>query len=93
MKLYEIMLILEPSLEEEQVEKILSDIEQWVESEDGKIEKKELQGKRALAYSIKGYQDGIWVLLNLSLASKSVKVLEKKLHLLPSVVRFLLINL
>ncbi len=80
---YELMLVLSPdSLEEEWGAKV----------KDVKVLKKEVWGKRVLAYPIKHFSEGVYVLLNFEAAPAKVKELEKKLNLDEDLLRFLVVR-
>lgn len=77
---YELMLIMKPD----------SSGEEWrANIKDVKVVKEELWGKRVLAYPIKHFSEGVYILLNFEAAPAKVKILEKSLNLDEDVLRFL----
>ena len=87
------MLILEPGLEESDIEKVLGNIDQIITSDSGELVNKDNQGKRSLAYAINGKREGIYVVLVFSMSSRGVKVLENKLRSIMEILRYLIINI
>ncbi len=63
MKSYELALILDPSLEEEDIDKELSKITSLVEKEKGEITSTDRWGTRKLAYPIKNQESGFYVIV------------------------------
>jgi len=92
LKKYEAMIIIEPSLADTDVEKLVQTLEGELVSNGGTIAAREIQGKRVLSYKIKGCQEGYYALLNFQVPSEGVKKLEKKFKLTPQVIRYLLIK-
>jgi len=77
---YELMLIIKPD----------SSGEEWrVNIKDVKVVKEEIWGKRVLAYPIKHFSEGVYVLLTFEAPPAKVKILEKSLNLDEEVLRFL----
>src|SRR5437762_11625686 len=64
MRNYEIMFIVNPTIPEEEIDKINAQIEGIVTSGGGKIEKIEKMGKRRLSYEIDRHREGYYVLLS-----------------------------
>lgn len=92
MNSYEAMMILEPSIPDPEVEGLLKTLEGELVTNGGTIAVREIQGKRSLAYKIKGHREGIYALLTFQVPSEGVKKLEKKFKLTPQVLRYLLIK-
>ncbi len=76
MRIYEGLFILRPELEEEQVKKILSQVEKLIQDTGGKILQKEEWGVRKLAYPIKKCEDGYYVILNFEGNSETAEKLK-----------------
>ena len=89
---YEAMVILEPNVPDPEVEGLIKSLEGELVTSGGTIAVREIQGKRPLAYKIKGHREGIYALLNFQVPSEGVKKLEKKFKLTPQVLRYLLIK-
>lgn len=85
---YEVMVILDPEVEERSVEKSLSTyLNNTVVSDGGSVDGIDVWGKRRLAYEINKKPEGIYAVIGLSAEPASVKELDRQLTLNESVVR------
>ncbi len=64
MSVYEGLFILRPDMEKEEVNKLVSSIEKRMKEGKGKILEKSEWGIRKLAYPIKKFEDGYYVIFN-----------------------------
>ena len=92
MNSYEALLILDPNIPEADVAGFVQSFEKDITDDGGAIDQRDIQGKKPLAYKIKGQTDGVFTLLNFKLPSSSVKKMERKLKLAAQVIRYLLIK-
>lgn len=92
MKNYEAMMILEPTVPDAEVENIVKGFEGELVSSGSTVVSREIQGKRSLAYKIKGHREGIYTLMNFQGPPEGVRKLEKKFKLTPQVLRYLLLK-
>lgn len=92
MKNYESMLILEPNLPESEVGDFIKGVEGDLVSSGGQVTLQQVEGKRTLAYKIKGQREGIYALIGFSAPADGVKKLEKKFRMAPQVLRYLLVK-
>ena len=60
---YELMFIVRPDMVEEEQDKLISTLETAVTSSGGKVKSVEKMGKRRLAYMVRRFHDGVYVLL------------------------------
>ncbi|HEX5483944.1 MAG TPA: 30S ribosomal protein S6 [Terriglobia bacterium] len=89
---YEVMFIIRPDLPEEEIEKLVSQMEGYVAAAGGKIEKTEKMGRRKLAYRISRQRDGFYVLLILEGVPGTVVELERRLRVTDTVLKFITIR-
>jgi len=87
MRHYEVMVILEPSLDERTVAPSLDTFLNVIRTSGGTIEKVDIWGKRRLAFEIKKHSEGIYALLDLNADPDAVKELDRQLPLNESVHR------
>lgn len=92
MRKYELCLVYEPDLKEEELEKLIKTFEAEVEKAKGKIAKKTEWGKKKMAYEINKFGEGIYYLFNLELPEESVGPLSNKLRIEDTIMRFLLLK-
>ena len=87
MRHYEIMIILDPNLEERTVQPSLDQFLKVVTGGGGKVEKVDIWGKRRLAYEIAKHAEGIYAVIDLKAAPATVSELDRQLSLNESVLR------
>ena len=87
MRHYELMVILDPSLDERTVQPSLETFLNVVRSDGGSVEKVEVLGKRRLAYEIAKNAEGIYAVLEVQAEPATVAELDRQLGLNESVLR------
>jgi small subunit ribosomal protein S6 len=87
MRHYEVMVILDPELEERAVSPLIESFLSVVREGNGKVEKVDTWGRRRLAYEIKKKPEGIYSVIDLSATPEVVKELDRQLNLSESVLR------
>ena len=85
---YELMFIVRPDMADDDLNKLISTLEASVASANGTM-KSEVWGKRRLAYSVRRFNDGIFVLLLLEGTGAMVHELERRLRVTEPVIKFL----
>jgi len=87
MRHYEVMVILDPTLDERTVAPSLDGFLKVVRNGGGTIEKVDIWGRRRLAYEIDKHAEGIYAVLDLNSKPDVVKELDRQLSLTESVLR------
>ena len=87
MRHYEIMIILDSTLEERNVQPSLDPFLKVVTSGGGNVEKVDIWGKRRLAYQIEKKSEGIYAVVDLTAEPAVVQELDRQLNLNESVLR------
>ncbi len=87
MRAYEVMVILDPSLDERTVAPSLDTYLNVVRQDGGEIESVDVWGKRRLAYEIDKNAEGIYAVIDLKAEPATVKELDRQLTLNESVLR------
>ena len=87
MRPYEIMVILDPTLDERTVAPSLETFLNVVRKDGGTVDKVDIWGKRRLAYEIKKHSEGIYAVIDLNAAPAAVLELDRQLNLNESVLR------
>ena len=91
MRKYEVMYIIRPDIEQEAVQAAVEKF-QGIISNGGEITKHDVQGKRRLAYEIKKFRDGVFVLVNFNAEPAVVTELERLMKISDEVIRYLITN-
>ena len=93
MRTYELVMILQPGLEEEDLDTAVDSFKQIVVLNGGEIVRVESMGRRRLAYQIQRHGEGHYVLMYLNLEQPTILELERRLKLSDDVLRHLLVRL
>ncbi len=87
MRRYEMMVILDPQLDERTVAPSLDQFLGVVKTQGGSIDKVEIWGKRRLAYEIDKRAEGIYAVVDMSCTPAAVAELDRQLSLSESILR------
>jgi small subunit ribosomal protein S6 len=87
MRNYELMVILDPELEERTVAPSLDTYLNVVRNDGGTVETVDVWGRRRLAYEINKNAEGIYAVVTLTAEPATVKELDRQLGLNESVLR------
>ena|SRR4029079_19495439 len=87
MRQYELMVILDPELEERTVAPSLDQFLTVVRQGGGSVEKVDIWGRRRLAYEIQKKTEGIYAVVDLTAEPDVVKELDRQLNLNEAVLR------
>ncbi len=90
---YELVVVLKPDLAEEQADAAVESINRFVTSRGGSQPAVEKWGKKRLAYTIKHYNEGNYLLAKFKMKPEAGKELESNLKISESVLRHMLIRL
>ncbi len=84
---YEVMVILDPSLEERTIEPSLDKYLNVIRKDGGSVDKVDVWGRRRLAYEVKKNAEGIYVVISLQAEPATVKEFDRQLTLNESILR------
>ena len=90
---YELMFIVRPDMPEEDQDKLISTLETAVTSSGGQMKNVERMGKRRLAYTVRKFHDGIYVLLTMEGPGAVIHELERRLRVTEPVIKFLTVRI
>ena len=91
MNKYEVMFIVKPA-EEEATNAVIEKVEALIARVGGTVEKVDRWGKRRLAYAVKKFTDGFYVLINFEAAPAEIKEIDRVLKINDEVRRHLLVK-
>jgi small subunit ribosomal protein S6 len=89
---YELMFILRPDMTEEDQDRLVANLEGQVGTAGGTVKSVERMGKRRLAYLVRKFQDGIYVLMVLEGDGAMVKEVERRLRVTEPVIKFITVR-
>ena len=87
MKNYELMTIIKPNLDAEEVEKVIDKISATVTELGGSIDNVDKTGRKKLAYDIQNFRDGFFTTMTLELPADKVAEFKRQLRLNDSLLR------
>jgi len=87
MRQYELMIILDPELDERTVQPSLDKMLTVVTKDGGTLDNIDIWGRRRLAYDIKKKSEGIYAVVTMTAESATAKELDRQLGLNESILR------
>ena len=87
MRHYEVMVILDPDLEERTVAPSLDTFLNVVKADGGSVDKVDIWGRRRLSFEINKKAEGIYAVLDLTATPAAVSELDRQLSLNEAVLR------
>ncbi|MBT9172446.1 MAG: 30S ribosomal protein S6 [Syntrophomonadaceae bacterium] len=92
MSRYETMFILKPDLEEEKYDALIAKFKGIIEAGKGEVINLTRIGRRRLAYEVKKFREGFYLLLNYSGESSVTDELERNFRITDDVIRYLIVK-
>ena len=92
-RLYEVMFIVRPDAVEEDVDKLIAGFSSSVANGGGVVKTVEKMGRRKLAYTVRKFNDGNYVLLTVEANGKVVTELERRLRVTEPVIKFITVRI
>lgn len=92
MRRYELMVILDPNLEERAVTPQIERFLDVVRKDGGTVEKIDVWGRRRLSYDIAKKSEGVYAVVDLNAEPGTVKELDRQLRLNEAVLRTKLVR-
>ena len=90
---YEIMFIVRPDVEEAELDKLIEGFSANVTSGGGEVKSVEKMGRRRLAYTVRKFNDGFYVLLNVAAAGSLIAEIERRLRVSEQVIKFITVRM
>ena len=90
---YELMFIVRPDMTDEDLDKLISTLQSAVPASGGTVKSVEKMGKRRLAYTVRRFNEGIYVLLVVEGGGPVIHELERRLRVTEPVIKFLTVRI
>jgi small subunit ribosomal protein S6 len=87
------MFIVRPDVADEEVDKLIAGFEQTVTNGGGAIRSTEKLGKRKLAYMVRRFNDGNYVLLTIDADGVVIAELERRLRVSEPIIKFITVRM
>jgi small subunit ribosomal protein S6 len=92
-RFYEVMFIVRPDTQDEDVDKLIAGFEATVTNGGGTIRSTEKLGRRKLAYLVRKFSEGNYILLTIDADGKLVAELERRLRVSEPVIKFITVRM
>ena len=92
-RLYEVMFIVRPDVVEEEVDKLVAGFATTVTNGGGVVKSVEKMGRRKLAYLVRKFNDGNYILLTVEANGETVHELERRLRVSEPVIKFITVRM
>lgn len=92
-RLYEVMFIVRPDVEDDEVDKLITGFSSTVTAGGGVVKSAEKLGRRKLAYMVRRFTDGNYILLTIEAAGPVVLELERRLRVTEQVIKFITVRM
>ena len=93
MRTYEVVFIAAPTLTNEELEAFITQMQAVVQDRNGKVIKVDNWGKKAMAYRLKRFRDGYYVILTIEADGAAITELERRFRVSDFVIRFLSVRI
>jgi small subunit ribosomal protein S6 len=90
---YEIMFIVRPDVEEADLDKLIEGFQKNVTDGGGEIRTTEKMGRRRLAYTVRKFNDGFYVLLTILAEGALITEIERRLRVSEPVIKFITVRI
>jgi small subunit ribosomal protein S6 len=90
---YEIMFIVRPDVEEADLDKLVEGFSKNITDGGGEIKTVEKMGRRRLAYTVKKFNDGFYVLLTIGAEGALITEIERRLRVSEPVIKFITVRM
>jgi small subunit ribosomal protein S6 len=90
---YELMFIVRPDMAEEDLDKLIATLEAAVPASGGTVKGVDKMGKRRLAYAVRKFHDGMYVLMTIEGGGATVHELERRLRVTEPVIKFITVRI
>lgn len=93
MRNYEVVFVAAPTLTTEELDAFIQHSQTVVEGKGGKVVKVDNWGKKPLAYKIKRYRDGYYVVLTIEGDGPVIAELERRFRVTDTIIRFISVRM
>jgi small subunit ribosomal protein S6 len=92
-RLYEVMFIVRPDAADEDVDKLIAGFTTSVTNGGGVVKNVEKMGRRKLAYLVRKFNDGNYILMTVEAGGAVVQELERRLRVSEPVIKFITVRM
>jgi len=92
-RFYEVMFIVRPDTQDEEVDKLIAGFEATVTNGGGAVRSTEKLGRRKLAYMVRKFNEGNYILMTIDADGVLVHELERRLRVSEPVIKFITVRM
>jgi small subunit ribosomal protein S6 len=92
-RFYEVMFIVRPDVADEDLDKLIAGLEQTVSNGGGTVRSTEKMGRRKLAYLVRKFNEGNYVLMTIDADGGLIAELERRLRVSEPVIKFITVRM
>jgi small subunit ribosomal protein S6 len=92
-RVYEVMFIVRPDVEDEEADKLIESLSNTVKTGGGSVKSVEKLGRRKLAYQVRKFNDGNYILFTIEAMGPVVLELERRLRVTEQVIKFITVRI
>src|ERR671925_213273 len=89
---YELMFIVRPDVVDDDLDKLISTLESQITNAGATVTNVERMGKRRLAYAVRRFNDGMYILITLAGTGEVVREIERRLRVNEPVIKFITVR-
>src|ERR1700739_778336 len=90
---YELMFIVRPDMTDEDLDKLISTLQSVVPTSGGTVKRVDKMGNRRVAYAVRKFHDGVYVLMVVEGGGAVIHELERRLRVTEPVIKFLTVRI
>ena len=87
------MFIVRPDVEEAEIDKLIEGFSANVTGGGGEVKSVEKMGRRRLAYTVRKFNDGFYILLNIAAEGSLIAEIERRLRVSEQVIKFITVRM
>lgn len=92
MRKYEVVYVIRPDLDEEGTQAVIDRFSELVANQGGEVLKIDKWGKRRLAFEVKDFREGFYVIMHIDAEPKVADELDRVFKITDSVIRFIIVR-
>lgn len=92
MRTYEVMFVVRPDVVDEDLDRLISTLEGNITTAGGTVKNIERMGKRRLAYTVRKFNDGMYVLFTVEGGGALITEVERRLRVTEPVIKFITVR-
>ena len=93
MRVYEVLFIVAPTVEESDLESLITQMSDVLTSQGAEVTKIDRMGRRRLAYPIQKFNEGYYVVLTVEGTGSEIAEIERRMRVIDTIIRYLTIRI